>query len=457
MSGIKVKVTTQSTSSHLENSTIWIPELCMKKWRIPSSGRIVLRFGTITEEVSAIPVSHKDSILRLHPEISERFGLHHGAGIRMKYHADTQIISLGPIIGVMVSRVYPGNNERPFGAITSFCKELSEASERIGAFVYFFSPAQMIPGSSMLKGWVYVNGWQQKSLPFPHIIYNRLTSRKYESLPNVVEVLKEAKTLQHTEMFNEKYLNKNEVFDALRKENALHIYLPESHLLKNYQMLKAMSNRHQTLFLKPIRGSMGKGIIRIRKEEGAYTCHFTQLNGTTRQTFDTLPKLFASLAGKIKAQQYQIQEGLHLLTSGGRPMDFRALVQRGDKGEWAITSLVARIAGDQHFVSNLARGGSLSPVNSAIANSTLPASLRAAVLGKLRKAALDIAKGIAEQIPCHFAELGVDLAVDQGGKVWLIEVNSKPSKDENAPIISDKKIRPSIKQLLGYAKHLAKF
>src|SRR2546428_3685332 len=119
MAGIKVKVSTQSTSSSLEGRVIGIPGLCTKKWRLPTSGRMLLRFGSVTQEVRAIPVTQKDSILRLHPDVSERLGLHHGAGISLKYQSEAQIMSLGPIIGVMLSRVYPDNTERPFGAITS--------------------------------------------------------------------------------------------------------------------------------------------------------------------------------------------------------------------------------------------------------------------------------------------------------------------------------------------------
>ncbi|MNJ53594.1 Endospore coat-associated protein YheD [compost metagenome] len=74
----------------------------------------------------------------------------------------------------------------------------------------------------------------------------------------------------------------------------------------------------------------------------------------------------------------------------------------------------------------------------------------------MQKTALEIAQGIDKYIPAHFGELGIDLAVDTSGRIWLIEVNSKPSKNDNTPI-GDSKIRPSVKQVIEYARYLSGF
>jgi glutathione synthase/RimK-type ligase-like ATP-grasp enzyme len=359
----------------------------------------------------------------------------------------------------MVSRIYPDSSERPFGTVTAFCKEMTEACKQFGAQVFFITPNDMQPSSSIIHGHMYADkNWSKRMFPIPNVIYNRLTSRKYENLVNVQQFLTDAKARFGTAVFNEKYLDKTEVFDALQKEMALHGYLPESYLFKNFQMLKTMSSRHPVLFLKPITGSLGKGIIRIRKEtNGSFSCHFASVNGTRKQSFPSLSKVFSMLSGKLKAQQYQLQQGLDLISIEGRPVDFRALVQKGADGNWNITSIVGRIAGAEHFVSNLARGGSLSKVSDALAKSSLSPAVRTSAAVKLRKSSLDIAKGIEAQIPSHFGELGIDLAVDKQGKVWLLEVNSKPSKDDNTALSTVRNIRPSVKRVVQYARYLSKF
>ncbi|WP_284646843.1 YheC/YheD family protein [Paenibacillus silviterrae] len=137
--------------------------------------------------------------------------------------------------------------------------------------------------------------------------------------------------------------------------------MPESHLLRNFATLKSMCSKYASVFLKPITGSLGKGIIRIRRSEGGtYIAHFTGLNGTRKQVYRSLTQLYSAISGKVKTGRHQIQQGLNLIQAGDRPIDFRALVQRDDTGSWTVTSIVGRIAGANHqFVSNLARGGTL--------------------------------------------------------------------------------------------------
>ncbi|OCT11676.1 hypothetical protein A8709_27770 [Paenibacillus pectinilyticus] len=461
MTRTKVGVSIQSTSIYLDDRTVVLSEAIARKWKVPSNQMITMRFGSSKQDVKVVTAAVSNS-LRLDPSLASKIGLQQGARLNLHYKPTSNIMSIGPLIGVMISRVNTSSPSRPFGAITTFCKELTNACEQIGASVCFFPPREMRPNATSIAAYSYANGsWIKSTFPIPNVIYNRLTSRKYENMANVQQFMKDVKTRYGTEIFNEKYLNKTEVFEALRKESSLHTYLPESYLFKNFQMLKSMASRHSVLFLKPITGSLGNGIIRIRREGGgeAYTAHSTSLAGVRKQTFPSLLATFQSISGKLKTQRFQIQQGLDLITTDGNPIDFRALVQRGETGKWEITSIVGRIAGAQHFVSNLARGGSLSTVPAALAKAGFSTATRNSIKQRLRKASLDIAKGIETQIPSHFGELGIDLAVDRSGRVWLLEVNSKPSKDDNTALNTDtnkNKIRPSVRTLVKYARFLAK-
>lgn len=434
-----------------------LSDAVVKKWKIPLHTDLNLRFGASRLDVNIEPTSQTGT-LRISGAIAAGWGLSQGDQLCLQYKSGTRTIHIGPLIGVMVSRVHPASSDKLFGANTAFSRELSDACKLYGAAVFYCTPEDLHSQSDSVRGWRYTgNGkWEKLSFPIPNVLYNRLTSRKLENRPNVQHFISQVKTRHNTIMFNEKYLNKTEVFDALRKESGLLIYLPESYLLRNFQMLKSMCAKHQTVFLKPISGSLGKGIIRIRKrQDGTYLCHFTNLNGARKQSFSTLSGVFSAISGKVKSHRYQIQQGLNLLTANGRPVDFRALVQRGETGTWTVTSIVARIAGNHHFVSNLARGGTLTTVKEALVRSGTAAA--AGGLSKLRRASIQIAKGIETQVQGHYAELGIDLAIDSQGRVWLIEVNSKPSKEDNTPLTMVNKIRPSVKQLVKYARFTAKF
>lgn len=457
MTSTKTTIHVQGMGGTLRDQTLVLGERAVRLHKIPTGSAVTLQFGAARHQVKVVSASHLDG-LRIGESFADKLGLHHGSQVGLLYKASSKTLAIGPLIGVMMSRVFSGSPDRPFGSNTSFCKELVDTCRSSGAFVYFFTVDDISSGSPIVKGWTH-NGraWRKTEFPIPDVVYNRLTTRKLENNPSVQHFMKEVKSRYGAAVFNEKYLDKTDVFQALKQEPSLVRYLPDSNLFKNFQMLKAMTSRYPVVFLKPTTGSLGKGIIRISRLNGqSYSCQTTSLGGTVRQTFPSLESLFSSISSKLKQRRYQIQQGLNLVETGGRPVDFRALVQRGSQGTWSVTSIVARIAGSNHFVSNLARGGSLSRVKEALAKTNLSPLQQRNASVNLRKAALDIAKGIETQVKGHFGELGVDLAVDTNGKVWLLEVNSKPSKNDGTPL-AEGATRPSVKQTVQYARFLAGF
>ncbi|UHA72421.1 YheC/YheD family endospore coat-associated protein [Paenibacillus sp. 481] len=454
----KTKVTLQVISSGiLREEVLMLGEAYVKQWKIPVNQPLTLRFGSFKHHVTVVPVPRYDG-LRMNHVLARKMGLQSGVTLRAVYKSASHTLCLGPLVGVMISRDRPDTPDKPFGQITLFCKELVDACQAHGAVACFFTPEQILDQYSGVQGWVYANGcWQKATMPIPDVINNRLPSRKIENKPSVQHFMKEVKLRHKTHIFNEKFLDKTEVFDALQPDVQLQKYLPESHLLRSFTTLKTMCARYNTVFLKPARGSLGKGIVRVSKlPDNTYQAMYSTVNGTRRQSFSSLLKLFSSLSGKMKTNSYQIQQGLTLIENEKRPVDFRALVQKNATGKWTITSIVARVASNQHFVSNLARGGTLSTVKEAITSSELSSDSRTDIYVRLQRAALDIARGVETYIPLHFGELGIDLAVDEHGRVWLLEVNSKPSKSDNTPL-NESKIRPSVRKMVEYARHLAGF
>lgn len=449
---IRLPVYLQSGSAHPEEQ-ITIGAGFLKKLKLPLRETITLRFGSARREVRVAQSSQAS--LRISDRLAESLSILHGMKLCVSYHAASRTLHIGPLIGVLMSRVYTHAPERPFGAMTAFCAELTEACRIHGGAAYFFTPNDIAGNATTVQGWALSEGrWIKSSFPCPNVMYNRVTSRRLENKSQVQQFMQDLKTRYGAVAFNEKYLDKTDVFQALRKDKSVHAYLPESYLFKNFAMLKSMCKKYGTVFLKPITGSLGKGIIRItaQPEGGGYQCSFSSLSGVKRQHYPTLTKLFQAISGKMKQRRYQIQQGLKLMEAGGRPVDFRALVQKNREGEWAVTSVVARVAASNTFVSNLARGGTLSSVNDAVSRSKLPSGVKAGINSKLRAAALALAKSVDSTIEGHYAELGVDLAVDVSGKVWLLEVNSKPSKEDNSPA-GDSKIRPSVKQVVLYSQY----
>ena len=440
----------------LRDDVIMLAESDITSLNIPVGSIVQLTFGSFRKHVFVIPTRSNKKTLAIHSSLSCSTGLISQCLLHLRYNVEQRILQIGPLIGVVLTREHPEDSEKPLGTVTMFCEELVAACRQQGGFIYFFTPKDVVNVEERLQGWVYNKKWKKIPVPLPDVINNRLTSRKLENSTCIQSFIARTKQDYGTITFNQKFLEKNEVFAALKDVSTVEHILPRSHLLKSFNTLQTMCRKYPVVFIKPIRGSLGKGIIRItRLQQETYEALLTHVGGTERKVYSSLQKLYSSLSSKIKRVKYQIQQGIPLITNSGRTVDFRALVQKDNFGEWKVTSIVARIAGGDHYVSNVARGGTMSTVREAIAKSELPSSFQKTSYARLRNAALDIAKGIEKKIDGHFGELGVDLALDKQGAVWLIEVNSKPSKNENTSLDATK-IRPSVKSMLAYCGFLFK-
>lgn len=457
MSNTKVYLRTHPHLHFYNEKTVMLSESVIRRWKIPTNQPVTLRFGSAKHVVRVSPVSSSNSEFRIGSSLAYQLGLPpQGANLRLAYRPNTRTLRIGPLVGVMLPRIMnvPG---RRFGIITPFCRELTDACRAEGAFVYFFTPQEVRSTSDKVEGWTLSGQEYKSSFPIPDVIYNRLPSRRLDAIPELQSFLNRAKTVYGTRVFNEKYLDKTEVFGALRSYKPASGYLPESHPYTGTAQLRRMCLRYKSVFLKPITGSLGKGIIRItRKPSGGYSVETSSVGTSSRQQFASLTALVNALAGKLRVNRYQIQRGLELIRVGSRPVDFRALVQKDKNGKWGVTSVVARIAGNNRFVSNVAQGGTIGPVARTVASSNLAAG-RVGVADRLKRAAVVIAQGIDARIPAHFGELGIDLAVDRSsGRVWLLEVNSKPAKNDSGLLNEAQGIRPSVKLLVQYFRYLSR-
>ncbi|WP_058301636.1 YheC/YheD family endospore coat-associated protein [Gorillibacterium timonense] len=462
----RTKVTITYIPSSGEDGILYLGEQHAKRWRLESGMIVLLRFGGAHKSLR-LSVEPKSSCFRLHEATAGAWGLTSGTVLCLRYQAAGRILQLGPLLGVLLRRIGT-KSEKPFGNVTGFCRELSEAGKKLGVMVYFISAERLAGTGESLSGWSYsAGGWKSGSFPYPDAIYNRINSRVIENSPMVQRFLRSYKAKPGRALFNERYLDKSEVFAALRNEKAAKPYLPESYLYQNPDMMKRMLGRHSVLFLKPILSSLGKGIIRVSKSGAGYVSQTASVNGkVVRARYPNQTALLKQLKTQMTGRRYLLQEGIELIEVEGLSTDFRALVQRDDTGQWEVTSIVARISAKNTFVSNLARGGKLAPMKDAITRSNLAGPHREAAIAGLRKAALDIAQSLEKQIDAHFAELGIDLAVDTRGRVRLLEINSKPSKEDNTPLGADEgsdstsgemKVRPSVKRVVQYVRYLGKF
>lgn len=409
--------------------------------RVPLDAPITLRFGAATHTVhlSATPSS---SILQMNVMLAAKLGLAEAHGCTLLARFEDETLRLGPLVAVLLPRASEAKADRaqPFGSHSAFARECVDAAQKLGGFVTFVTPELLAAAkptqSSLLTAWVHSakQGWHITSVPIADVMHNRLTTRKAERNSSVQQFIGDVNLRYGGHFYNRHLLDKSVVFDALRKNSELRCWLPVTESWKSRAQLAEMVRQFGTVFVKPVMGSLGKGIMRV--------------------TRSTDPGKIRKLA--LNKSRYQLQQGIELATIDGRPVDFRAVMQKNERGEWALTSIVARQAAPGQIVSNLARGGTLIPIKMALARSNVLAAKKSQVHVQLTRAALSIARALDESLAKSglFGEFGVDLAVEPSGKVWLLEVNSKPSKLDHTPL-PHMKIRPSVLTFLKYCRYLS--
>jgi glutathione synthase/RimK-type ligase-like ATP-grasp enzyme len=349
----------------------------------------------------------------------------------------------------VMTEIFHTDSHVHFGSVHEFCKELAEYSKQRHLTLYVTSLSMYLENER--AGYQWINGeWTKTEVPPAKVIYNRIHSRKTE-LTSLFERLIQKLEDEHVLMFNHRFLHKWEVHEYLRNHPYLHPYLPKTELFTKKQLLDDFLEQFPVVFIKPIYGSQGRHILRIEKTEGEFRLDYSTFMKDMMQQYPSTSALFAVLRERIKLASI-IQQGIALQTMEGRPVDFRLSCHRIHDSEWRVTSAIARVAHQEQFVANLARGGEIVSIDTVLQqwyerNKAFQQKML------LKEIALETASVLANEADGLYGEFGIDLAIDQENKPWIIEVNTKPSKQTDMAM-SNRLIRPSAKAIIDYCLSL---
>jgi len=371
-----------------------------------------------------------------------------------------KLFRVGPLIGIFTYRdeVQQSNPGLPFGPQSGSFKNLILTGGRLNALVYVFTPADIDWASRTITGKTYVvqrgkGKWEPRNFPLPDIVYDRIPTRTDEGRPEVREAKEKLQEISYIKYFNPQFLNKWITYKALVEDKAMVRYVPETILYENFGSVLAMLNRHGGIFLKPTASSVGKGIMEIRWFDGGYQCRFRHSQHNVSKVVRGNQALQELVQSQVGRRSYLVQQGIDLAHYQQRPFDVRALVQKTVDGSWVITGMAARVAGPGSITTHVPNGGtaeSLAKVIKEVFGQELDEPK--GIGEELRKAALLAPPLIERYLQKNFAELSMDIGIDERGQVWIIEANSKPFR------FDEKVIRlQSWVTIINYAKRIAGF
>lgn len=324
------------------------------------------------------------------------------------------------IIGLMGLPL--GHGLPPVGGLDSrLLRRWADAVSRLGGRAVVFTAGGVLTRRGRVRGWAWLpmeRRWQPGIYPLPQVVYERILSRRAEAAADpVVAYLRR----RGCRVFNGGYLDKAAIYQLLQADPQMAGVLPET-ADGRWERLGDFLSRHQSVYLKPRRSCEGQGMLRINRAGGGlWRLHYRR-HGANR-TFTGSPAAVTARARRLMGQRgFVLQQGIDLLQHQNRPCDFRVMVQRDGQGGWRLTTVGAKMAGDGSITTHVRTGGR------ALA---APLVLRqfgeeeAAVGDRLTQTSLAVAAYVASRLPGDWGDLGLDLAVDQTGRVWVLEVNSK--------------------------------
>lgn len=205
---------------------------------------------------------------------------------------------------------------------------------------------------------------------------------------------------------------------ALMKYPVAAAHIPQTKAF-NAANLLFMLQRYGMVYIKPVVGGGGYGVIRVSSSGGVYK--YTCMKVT--RSFAGFRQMYRSLVRAKAKRRYMIQQGIHLATIHGRPVDYRVKVVKTAQG-WVFRSLVGRLARRGLCITNLSKGGTMLSGKRALALS-LPHIANRYKRQEMRSLTLTCTHIMENQFP-GIGQLGFDYGLDHSGRIWILEVNTRP-------------------------------
>lgn len=333
----------------------------------------------------------------------------------------------------------------------SFFTHLAKEALQMDTQVFIFSPGD-VRHEGKVSGLAYHpgKGWIQQACPTPHLVYDRFRNMNPHAFRQFVRFRDEHKL----NFLNSRLAHKWNLYRYLEGNLTIAKWLPETHFLHHAQDVHELLKKYPTIYVKPVNGTGGKGILSISRQAN----HQFQILGRNAQrkkiktTFHTLSSVSSFVSNWTKETKYIVQQGLNLEWETGFITDFRLLVQKNGQGNWSITGMGGKIGPKNSATSNLHSGGKAVEPNSFLRRYFSEEKCRS-----LQQECMDLGFITAQYIEEKFGrlvELGIDLGIDKEGRLWMIEVNNKPGRDIFRQMGDLATYRKAVRRPIEYARYL---
>ncbi|WAH38487.1 YheC/YheD family endospore coat-associated protein [Alicyclobacillus dauci] len=304
------------------------------------------------------------------------------------------------------------------------------ARKRYNAMVYLFHPHRVDWSRGRVEAWLPESldhprqNWVKRTVPLPDVIYENVFV--HLAIKGYTASLRQEAQKRRIPLFNPVLPGKWRMVELL-KQSGMMSYSPETERLRSPSQLRRRLGQWGIAFVKPVGGYGGMDVNRVeRLGDGRYRVGVDRTSAKTARMRVTMgdAELAKWSEGKIR-RPHLLQRGLRLMTVGNRKVDFRVVVHRDVRGDWQLVGIVPKMAAADGVVTNIIAGGQRIDLEALVAaarteNKEIPVAL-------LDQKSKDIAKQLSNRYPT-VGLVGFDMAVEENGKVSMIEMNPKPAR-----------------------------
>ncbi|MGE6377573.1 YheC/YheD family protein [Peribacillus muralis] len=322
------------------------------------------------------------------------------------------------VVGILTS--FNPKKETGLGGNLSLFRDLSLYLFQHGILTYAFTGKALTSGSMI--GYVFSSSadrWIECKLPLPDIVYNRIPLRSYEASSEFQSLMNHFN--EHSvNIFNPGFLDKYVMYETLVEDGSLTQHLPATTRLKTRDCLESFLDAHRHIYLKPCKGSQGKGIYTICKNLDD-TLLFNSLK--LSDSFSDFDSFWEAKKKDLLKRNYLAQQAIAPKKLHGHRYDYRVLVHY-EKGFYKVTGKAVRMSQTQEITTHTPRGGKLYPYQS------LQSRRLNLTLAKIAQKCGEI---LSKELG-FLGEFSIDIGEDESGSLFIYEVNSKPMQFDETDI-----------------------
>lgn len=216
--------------------------------------------------------------------------------------------------------------------------------------VVVYTPGDLNIEREKVYGYVFEAGrWARKYTAFPSISYDI----GYYSVPETIRKVCKIKQCKQIPFIGYGLGNKWMIHQHLSRFPELDPHLIPTTPVSGFSSIRSITDKYETIIIKPVNGKEGKGILRLRRDGTQYCLE----ENDQPDRYFSKNKANDIVQLLDKNQRYLAQKWIDIRNQEGHVYDIRSLMQKDGSGHWQIAGMAARQGGAGRITSNLMDGG----------------------------------------------------------------------------------------------------